>query len=157
MNFKRFSLRALLLLVTAVCIFLGYEMNWVHQRRAFLAEQEEKRKACPALEQLQAGSSEVASILKRQAPRFLNLFGERGQGTIWMVFSGPDEEITSNHPVYVRAQRLFPESHIVPMLIRGRDEMDVVFIRDAATGEVVKGSHDAGKVIKPPLSESPDR
>src|SRR6187455_2309999 len=36
---RSFSLRTLLIFVTLFCVWLGYEMNWIHQRRAFLTRQ----------------------------------------------------------------------------------------------------------------------
>jgi hypothetical protein len=32
----RFSLRSLFLFVTALCVFLGYELEWIRRRRAFV-------------------------------------------------------------------------------------------------------------------------
>ena len=38
----RFSLRALLAMVTLFCLMLGYGANWSHQRHILLAEQKER-------------------------------------------------------------------------------------------------------------------
>src|SRR5262249_13793035 len=36
----RFSLRTLMLAVVGVCVWLGYYMNWIYERRAMLAKVE---------------------------------------------------------------------------------------------------------------------
>jgi hypothetical protein len=87
----RFSLRTMLVLVTLVCVYLGWAMNWIHERRAFLSQ--------PGV------NSFAVSIEKAASPRPLELLGEGGTEIILLDHNLPR--------VYLeRAHRLFPESEV---------------------------------------------
>jgi hypothetical protein len=84
----RFSLRTMFVLVTVVCVWLGYQLNWIRQRREvlnsgeFLGFQEVDRESRP--------------------PSLLWLFGERGYSALACSKNVDKEAI----------ERLFPESTI---------------------------------------------
>ena len=84
----RFSLRTMFVLVTVVCVWLGYQLNWIRERREVLS------------------SGEVAVLHRLNseggAPRSLWLFGERGY-SILACSKNVDKEAI---------ERLFPESTI---------------------------------------------
>ena len=86
----RFGLRSLFMLVTMICVWFGYSMNWIRQRRAMLNE--------PYY--FEPNTLEAESVI--QAPGGLWLLGERGVVTLWV-----DEHNAE------RAGRLFPEAEIV--------------------------------------------
>src|SRR5262245_40061609 len=141
----RFSLRSLLLLVTAVCVFLGYQLEWIRRRRAFIDEQLELRypsswqnfgsrvsqdRFLLAWEQLQNRSP-------KRAPYLLWLFREHGWGQVDVILTdgltrreiGQQEfgEVryyaSRSHPTLVQARRLFPEAGVTPYVDRLPDGM----------------------------------
>jgi hypothetical protein len=82
----------MLVLVTVVCVYLGWAMNWIRQREAFLK---------------QSGISYYGVLMSDPKPPFaLRLLGERGLTRIYM-HSGSHEEAAIE-----LAQRLFPEALI---------------------------------------------
>ena len=85
----RFSLRTLFVLVTVVCVWLGYQLNWIRQRRDVL------------------GSGEVLVFdevdRESRPPSLLWLFGEHGYSMMACSHNVTDEEAI---------KRLFPESEI---------------------------------------------
>ncbi len=113
-SFLRFSLRTLFLVITAVCLFLGYELEWLRRRRAFVDEQ------VPLLIELGATRSRedylgpIVSDLK--APSLLWMFNENGILVLgFVVNEGVLEKngyltISKTHPSVVRAKGLFPEA-----------------------------------------------
>jgi hypothetical protein len=84
----RFSIRAMLVATTLLCLWCGYSMNWIRQRRAAIAS------GCVTA--LEGRAEDV-----RSAPRLLWLFGEAGYFAI-LVDAPTDEETAS-------AIALFPE------------------------------------------------
>lgn len=122
----RFSLRSVFVLITALCVFLGYEFEWIRRRRRLLDERflpilqfERNDWVASAKGQIQyLDMSE--QLLRKKAPPFLWLFGEVGYGEISVLITyGPDVKdtlpypiTTAAHPVISRAQSLFPEAEI---------------------------------------------
>jgi hypothetical protein len=90
----RFSLRTMLVLVTVVCIYLAWAMNWIRQRREFLSRP-------GVIAMLHAGAP--------PAPMPLHVLGENGVSYLW-ILNGfrkvPPETIDT-------AEGLFPESEII--------------------------------------------
>ena len=84
----RFSIRAMLVATTLLCLWCESSMNWIRQRRAAIAS------GCVTV--LEGRAEDVPS-----APRLLWLFGETGHFGIW-VDAPTDEETAS-------AVALFPE------------------------------------------------
>ena len=89
----RYSLRTLFVLVTLVCVYLGWAMNWIRQRREFLNRHD-----------VTSYISYVSyAYSSNRAPAPLRLLGEEGIGLLF--FSGSDEEMKE-------AERLFPEAKV---------------------------------------------
>ena len=84
----RFSIRAMLVATTLLCLWCASSMNWIRQRRAAIAS------GCVTV--LEGRAEDVPS-----APRLLWLFGEAGHFGI-LVDAPTDEETAS-------AVALFPE------------------------------------------------
>jgi len=101
-----FSLRTLFVLVTLTCCWMGYQLNWIRQRHAFLAEQTAILNA-HNFERPSADSIEYCD-----APGLLWVFGERGRADVYVwVDVGPDTPLTASDLERVaRARRLFPET-----------------------------------------------
>lgn len=93
----RFTLRAMLVATTLVCLALAYQLNWIRQRRAALSDG--KITAVQILSEL----GELA-----QAPGVLRYFGEQGQPLI-IVHARNAEEWSAERE---RLARLFPEAEI---------------------------------------------
>jgi hypothetical protein len=115
----RFSLRALMLAVTAICIFCAYQVHWRNQRRDYMLEwhfpgQPPNRHTAESRRTIEMNSP---SFSDRGAPYLLWLFGERRAVSIWVPVGIKDvtrtgEEtatIKRSHPALMRARSLFPE------------------------------------------------
>jgi hypothetical protein len=100
----RFSLRALFMLVTVFACWLGYEMNWIRQRRAVIND--------PGVQNWRYF---IAVSFSRNPPRQerwkvysvapwpLNWLGEPGYWAVGLAPGTSDGELA-------RVQRLFPEA-----------------------------------------------
>ena len=86
-----FSLRTMFVLLTAICVWVGYEVNWIRQRQ-------------DRLESLHV-ADHVDSVSIR-APGFLWLFGEEGHQHLVVA----DNQMTRDELKVLRS--LFPEAHI---------------------------------------------
>lgn len=133
----RYSLRTLLIVITAICVGLGYEINWIHQRQVFLADQLARHNAAWAGHETDPRKSRTLDWWRNQlastdnrAPAFLWLFGETAVFRLIIVI--PDEDIidrrkedwrgvyrqyemAASQSDYRRARRLFPEAEVIPM------------------------------------------
>ena len=93
MKLPRFSLRMLLVALAILCIpmaWVGYQLNWIHQRHAFLQR-----------EDVEGTGFKVNGESTAAAPWPLRLFGEDS------IFSlGAPNELSAE------AKRLFPEAII---------------------------------------------
>jgi len=121
----RFSLRALMLAVTAICIFYAYEVHWCNQRRDYMlhwhfhgmAAADRARFTTASRQNIELNS---ASFSDRGAPYLLWLFGERRAEAIWVRVGLKDvtrtgEEtatIKRSNPTLKHAMRLFPEAKV---------------------------------------------
>ena len=89
----RFSLRTLFVVLTVFCIWLGYSLNWIKERRELIGY------PYPSNDTAGPGAIEPA------APGLLWMLGERGVAVL--LINAEDKEYE------LRARRLFPEAHIV--------------------------------------------
>ncbi len=87
----RFTLRALFVVMTLLCVWSAYSINWIRQRREAIAE---------------SGAVEIGNDpnSNQTAPGLLFLFGERGYDTLGIGVD-PMEH-------YTRLQSLFPEARV---------------------------------------------
>jgi hypothetical protein len=133
----RFSLRTLLLLVTALCVLLAYEWEWIRERRAFMNEQ---IKVLDGPEQVNVlmrsqNEREREKVLRQwqnpsaaRAPSLLWVFGEKGRGFLRVVLKDDVTKkdniyyVSRSHPTLIRARRFFPEARIAPLFNPHRDE-----------------------------------
>lgn len=94
----RFSLWTLLVVMTFCCCWLGFQLNWIRQRRAFEAR---------------AGVEAYVTVKKGlfNAPGLLQFFGEAGRATIVLHFPA-DPTPAEMHDVQL-ARRLFPEAETI--------------------------------------------
>jgi hypothetical protein len=129
---SRYSLRGLLLVITLFACVLGYYCNWIHQRRAFLAQQAEiyaSNFRPPRIsEALSRYYHDKATEFAAQqgpsspvnAPPVLALLGESGVVSMSMAIPPSNAtqvrvrcwEVSETHPHIVRARSLFPEAII---------------------------------------------
>lgn len=105
----RFTLRAMLVVTTLVCLALAYQLNWIRQRRAALADS-----SITAIQIL----GEMGDLAP--APGILRYFGEQGQPLIIVHGREGDAWIAERN----RLARLFPEAEI------RQDVLDVIDIHD---------------------------
>ena len=103
-----FSLRTLFVVVTVGCVWLGYSLNWIQRRHAFMTAQEVARgRPGPLVHQGE-----------RTAPKMLCLFGENGyeKVEVWLEGEAGVEDavrLTANDHENIRvARRLFPEADL---------------------------------------------
>ncbi len=102
----RFSLRTMFVVVTAVCLGLGYQWRWITQRHSML--QSGKLEVLDDEELIGLGLPTTA-----RAPGILWLFGERGYPNLWQRLSRKDLELTPSEIAERRHMtQLFPEAQI---------------------------------------------
>ncbi len=134
----RFRLRTLMIVITALALWLGYEFNWIHKRHAFLAQQFEYHLAAAPVPSGTERREWVSEWWRGQTampgnpPRVLRLLGEVGVGRLSVIVPESDitmriwesdaagapvswPEIVETQADYRRAKRLFPEAEIVPV------------------------------------------
>ncbi|QDT76011.1 hypothetical protein [Lacipirellula limnantheis] len=92
----RFTIRAILILMTLLAIFLGYHINWIHQRSAAIED---------------GWIAEVHNYWTPDdphiaAPGLLGLFGQHGYGRLTVILSSDDD------PLLSKAASLFPEASL---------------------------------------------
>ena len=104
----RYSIRALLVAMTLLALFLGYHLHWINQRRAMIA----------------SGAIvpfPIVGVKQPPAPGMLSLFGEPGYGAISGVknvnaktrrgsYLVPMRESLDSDEMSQRVRRLFPEA-----------------------------------------------
>ena len=117
----RFSLRALMLLVTLICCVLAYGLNWHRQREQFVKQQKERSRT------MISGSYFPAAAVRGglpgvTSPYLFTLLKMYGYGLVEIYLSeqdttGPDKYfVLTTHPDYARAKCLFPEATIHPVV-----------------------------------------
>ena len=112
----RYSLRTLFVVVTLFGCWLGYELNWLRQRRSFIADEVSVRERHPTHDTWSATITLSAARGKTppRAPGMLWAFGEGGLTTVCVLAEGIDEQqLTDRDWQRVRqARRLFPEATV---------------------------------------------
>src|SRR5262245_12715901 len=83
----RFSLRTTFLVVTAISLWLGYEVNWIGQRHAFLARQLNVVRASHPQYQYESRPWATSGA---KAPGLLWMFGEKGFSTVVLLIRESD-------------------------------------------------------------------
>jgi hypothetical protein len=133
----RFSLRSLFVLITAICVFMGYELDWIRRRRSFLHEQFEKNSDLWSFSSNwsrrdsdgHGHSPEWYCYSNKPAPYLLWLFNEKALPHMELMLAESDVTpnkdaitdskyapyiISRKQPALRRVIRLFPESEIQP-------------------------------------------
>jgi hypothetical protein len=100
----RFSLRSLFIALTILACWLGYQLNWIRQRREFYAKNE--------ADMLQHCGSTMIGVQYGKAPGLLWLFGESAKPLIVLHVEGNSPEaLTPADLERIRQARLlFPET-----------------------------------------------
>lgn len=109
----RFSLRSLLIWVTLAAIPCGwaaYQLDWIRQRRAFLAHWKSWQPSAYYSEELHMPFCD--DDYRPSLPISLRMFGERGIWEVSIPLDGPtpDELTDTDRRRLKEAKRLFPES-----------------------------------------------
>jgi hypothetical protein len=120
----QFSLGMLFVVVTALAVFLAYQVNWIRQQHTFLdRSQAEWDVADTTIGEASGGpiklktnaSLDVGPYNKdRRAPTPLWLFGEKGHWVVSLLLDGPTSpelKTTDNEKIH-DASGLFPEAAI---------------------------------------------
>ena len=115
----RFSLRSLLLVVTGLCLFFGYQLEWIRKRHQFLDQQ-----ALLWAPYAPYTGPDMAHF--QLAPPCLWLFRERGYCSFAVLLSEgvykKDDELgyycSKSHPTLVRGRTLFAEAKVFPSVER---------------------------------------
>ncbi len=101
----RFSLRTLFVLVTILCILMGYQLNWIRQRDAALRQRADRSAYFVGGMMGPSGSS----IRTKPAPLCLRVFGAAGYFQILVHKQFATAETVTE------LQELFPEAEIIVM------------------------------------------
>jgi hypothetical protein len=103
----RYSLRTLFVVVTVIGCWLGYELNWIRERRAFIASEVSTR-----IDEDWWNCSVTDG--GRSAPGLLALFGEEGFSALSVLAESQSVELlTANDRQRLQeARHLFPEATI---------------------------------------------
>lgn len=142
-NFFRFSLGAVFVLLTVLCLvsaYVGYEYRWVRARRAFLADSRLSARVglVPAGKKVKSLQFPAGSTTQYHGePRLLYLFDELKMDSVGVWLDEQDVDwtrklhgfIAANHPRLRHAQRLFPEAIVVPFCQRNK-RPEVLFVND---------------------------
>jgi hypothetical protein len=98
----RFSLRTLFLIVTVFGCWLGYELNWIRQRHALLADSPKW------------GSYVWPKAPVPAAPGLLWMFGEKGHSYLGLTMpeNRADRNLAEQERELKRAKELFPEADV---------------------------------------------
>jgi hypothetical protein len=136
----RFSLRSLMLAVTALGIFAAYQVHWINQRRDYMLEWHypgwpvnPHRFSNASRRTIEMNS---ASFSDRGAPYLLWLFGERRAVSIWLRVGIKDVtrtgEITAtikrSHPDLKRAKSLFPECQMFTVVCTEIPQLEIEIV-----------------------------
>jgi hypothetical protein len=116
-----FSLRTLFVAVTVLCVWLGYELNWIHQRHALLARRETmfagltRRMADLPPDGWQIGDRIPVGVPRSPAPWSLRILGEDAIAELDFAFCASEGQTRPNdrewHEVEL-CRSLFPEAQI---------------------------------------------
>jgi hypothetical protein len=139
-SFWRFSLRTLLLAVTAICVFSAYQVHWCNQRRDYMLQWPfpgwpANRQLFPAVSRRTIEMNSV-SFSDRGAPYLLWLFGERRAEAIWLRVGikdvtrtgGETATIRRSHPALKRAKSLFPEARVWTVVCEEIPQLEIEIV-----------------------------
>lgn len=133
----RYSLRTLFVVVTVVCCWLGYHLNWIAQRHAFLADETlvRERHPDPAHASMSAGIAWRDPQAPRRAPGMLWIFGEGGWTSFGVLVQSRSVDDLTDHDWdrISDARSLFPESEVIAVHVWDTSHAGIVSSR-------VKGS-----------------
>jgi hypothetical protein len=101
----RFSLRTLFVVMTLACIWLGYQLNWIRQRRAV-------RTGSTVAWQHEFPTDKMFQKMPPppKAPGMLWLFGEIGYYAVHVVFNAEEPLTAAQKAEVERVSRLYPEA-----------------------------------------------
>ena len=102
-RWSRFSLRTLLVLLTLVCFYLGWAMNWIRQRQAFLRDARHDSLSAIA-DSVPWRASAFLELETPPAPLPLRILNEPGTANIF-YFHAEQQQL-------LQTSRLFPEAKI---------------------------------------------
>ena len=111
----RFSLRTLFVLVTLFCVWLGYSLNWIRQRRQELvwARSHGQVFLDGISKNCYTPKGQAIELVDNPAPWQIRILGERG---VWVIYiqtpSKPDAEFVQH---VQSIKRLFPEARVHKM------------------------------------------
>jgi hypothetical protein len=105
-RWPRFSLRTLFVVVTVFGCWLGYELNWIRQRHAVIAE--------PKWSVIEREPGALAQ--QPTAPDLLWIWGERGYATATRAVRRGDSLNGAREEIQ-KVERLFPESRVFSLVV----------------------------------------
>ena len=91
----RYSLRALLVLMTALALFCWYHLSWIHQRQIVMSARG-----------VHALASDESFYRPAAAPGLLSMFGEEGYQAISI-------DVKKSQLAADQVRRLFPEANVL--------------------------------------------
>lgn len=109
----RFSLRTMFVLMTVLCAWMAYHLNWIRQRR-------ETMEWLNLLEQkhgLLGTACGLQGDARPNLPLSLRILGEKEESMIWICLPDYLDE-SESQKWFNKVQRLFPESHLVHPVTR---------------------------------------
>jgi hypothetical protein len=137
----RFSLRTLFVVVTVLCVWLGYELNWIRQRHHFA---DSEATAIAAL------GIPMADPHEYMAPWPLPLFGEIGKMNLTILAEGANDKTLTKRDKdrIAEVSRLFPEVYtFTVMYVEKTDDGYAVDLTD--TRYPLTPSHALKKALEP--------
>lgn len=111
----RFSLRTFLVVPTVICCWLGYEVNWLRQRQAFISYERTLHAAHFANHGWNIGTHPTyASVSAPSPPGLLWFFGEQGYENVSILtqVAIPKQITSKERQRLAQARSLFPEAKI---------------------------------------------
>jgi hypothetical protein len=102
----RFSLRTMFVVVTVAACWIGYDLNWIRQRREAV---QQTRFSVDNIDPASGTAQEV------RAPGLLWLFGEHGYAVLsYTIPPGHDWELSREQEAELqRVARLYPEAELI--------------------------------------------
>jgi hypothetical protein len=99
----RFSLRTMFVLVTMLCVWLEYHLNWIRERRELLS-------SLPSEREPSANTEFRYETCFTRLPLSLKVLGEHPHDNLTIYFSDSRKPLTEAQLERIRG--LFPESYI---------------------------------------------
>lgn len=148
----RFSLRALLVIVTLCCIVLAYRANLRQRQRQLVAEQIQKFRSDYLKPMRLSGRVGPLSCFQKQSSGALEWISPRSYASIAIAIPISDVTshsfeskdylwITTAQKDYRAAKLLFPGTVVIPFT-ETKDGWEQVFLRDSTDGTPIPGSEN---------------